>query len=370
MGLRTIVVDSDERLRDPAFVKAWQSLHHGSPMQSPAWLTTWWNVYGKAKPRKLCVAVVQDEHDKIVAVAPWYIHNQPLTGATLRMLGDGEVCSDYATIAVIPERRRQATAALADWLHQSAGKTWQKIHFASIDLGDASINALAAHLRAFRFEPQRVPNVGCSLVRLPDSWETYLSEISKNHRKRCRRWWRDYFETQRAKVVCAHEPAEINEHWQTLVQLHCGRRRDKQGDTAFNHAEFYQFHRQFIDLSIPTNLASLQTLFVDDKPVATEYLLLDADTVYCYQSGAVTRRHRDGYGNLSVLAVIRSAIENGFRHVDFLRGEEAYKSHWNGKTQAAIDFVVRAKNIVGLVDGWFHQAIDQARDIKSQLVGS
>ena len=92
--------------------------------------------------------------------------------------------------------------------------------------------------------------------------------------------------------------------------------------------------------------------------------------MYRYQSGSVTRRHRDGYGNLSVLAAIRSAIENGFRHVDFLRGEEAYKSHWNGKTQAAIDFVVHAKNIVGLVDGWFHQAIDQARDIKSQLVGS
>ena len=187
MGLRTIVIDSDERLRDPAFVKAWQILNKGSPMQSPAWLTTWWNVYGKEKSRKLCVVFVQDEHKKIVAVAPWYIHNQPLSGATLRMLGDGEVCSDYATIAIIPERRRQATAALADWLHQAAGKTWQKIHFASIDLGDASINALAAHLRAFRFEPQRVPNVGCSLVSLPDSWETYLSEISKNHRKRCRR---------------------------------------------------------------------------------------------------------------------------------------------------------------------------------------
>ena len=67
---------------------------------------------------------------------------------------------------------------------------------------------------------------------------------------------------------------------------------------------------------------------VDGAPVAAEYHLAGADTVYAYQSGIGPTQDCPSPGRLAHLATVRRAIAEGRRGFDFLRGDEAYKSHW------------------------------------------
>jgi CelD/BcsL family acetyltransferase involved in cellulose biosynthesis len=72
----------------------------------------------------------------------------------------------------------------------------------------------------------------------------------------------------------------------------------------------------------------LTTLDLDGEPAAAWYGFTFRDTVYFYQSGRDPRWERESLGLILMGAMIRRAIEQGYRRFDFLRGEDAYKRQW------------------------------------------
>ena len=67
---------------------------------------------------------------------------------------------------------------------------------------------------------------------------------------------------------------------------------------------------------------------LDGRPAAIEYDLIGGDTIYFYQSGIEPELAGDRPGWLGSIGSLRNAQRCGFRHFDFLRGDEAYKSSW------------------------------------------
>src|SRR5207253_10222047 len=89
---------------------AWSALLDESatnePTLSPAWLLTWWRVFGDCQGRRLCIACFEEE-GKLIGLAPflsrlsWYRRSVPFR--RLEPLGSGErsleaICSDYLGI--------------------------------------------------------------------------------------------------------------------------------------------------------------------------------------------------------------------------------------------------------------------------------
>ena len=82
----------------------------------------------------------------------------------------------------------------------------------------------------------------------------------------------------------------------------------------------------------------LNFLTVDEAPAASYINFLYGDRVMVYNSG---HAHED-YGGLSPGIVllawnIRHAIEQGYKHFDFLRGDEAYKYRMGGRDTAVMN---------------------------------
>ena len=72
----------------------------------------------------------------------------------------------------------------------------------------------------------------------------------------------------------------------------------------------------------------LHWLELDGSPVAAEYHLAGSGIVYAYQSGVAPESLAEEPGRLITLAVLRRAIRQGYRALDFLRGDEPYKAHF------------------------------------------
>ncbi len=185
----------------------WDQLSVPSPMQSHEWLSSWWECHD-SEGRELFVVTMR-EHGNLVGVAPWYIQCVRERRA-LRWLGDGHACSDHASLIVRATHATAVPAAMADLLLTHLRNEWLQLSLESIDIDDTHTHRFIESLqnqgcpKSLRREP------GSCYVDLPSTWNDYLMDISKNHRKRCRRWEKEFFQTRLRRRSCSHHTAGIS----------------------------------------------------------------------------------------------------------------------------------------------------------------
>src|SRR5437016_215149 len=91
------------------------------------------------------------------------------------------------------------------------------------------------------------------------------------------------------------------------------------------------------------------------------------DTVYPYQSGRDPRWERGRVGTVLMSLMIRRAIERGYRRLDFLRGEEAYKAEWTETARPCYEVVVFRAGWRGAVLRGFDWIARRVRGAGSRL---
>jgi CelD/BcsL family acetyltransferase involved in cellulose biosynthesis len=344
------------------FCSQWQRLPQRSPMQSPTWLIAWWQAFAGEGKQLQMVSVYDDQ--RLVGLAPWY-----LVGKRLRFMGDGVVCSDHADLAIADGYNDAVIIEIANWLACHAPTHWDFIKFDAVDEGEGPLGRVLQNLKSNGFAMHERATTGCWHVDLPRSWEEFLAALSKNHRKRCRRWMRSYFDCGRAEVTISSMDF-VESAWEEISELN-RQRRERVGDrSAFLDERFHTFHLTVLPRLIEQGRAELRQLRIDGEPVAAEYLLLDGTTIYCYQSGLRTVASADGYGNLSILALFRDAIERGYSRIDFLRGDEEYKSHWGAQRTGCLQLSVSGNSLNGSFNLALLKSHDWLRGLKTSLIGS
>lgn len=335
------------------YAEQWDRLSDGAPFRSWAWVSTWWKHYGPAdysQPRcdRLAVVCVFDESDTLVGVAPFYLHHCVSQGRVLRLLGDGEVCSDYLGLLCRPDMQDQVAESVARWLVENEGAgdslsgstdplPWDLLELTGIDFQDQPIRRLLWHLgeRGKTIHHRRGPN--CWRVDLPATWEEYLSTMSKNHRKRLRRSYKRTVDSGRAVLRTVECFEDLQKGIEILVDLHQRRRRAMGEPGCFASKPFNDFHCEVMPKLLSNGQLQLHWLELDGKPAAVEYGLTGGGVAYAYQSGIDPDASEENPGTLLTLLTLRRAIEQGFRAVDFMRGDETYKLHWKAAPRPQID---------------------------------
>ena len=342
--------------------QCWSNLAR-SPLEHPDWLLTWWNVFSLAEDgRTLFLVAVYDNDDTLVGISPLYRQN-----GILRLLGSGTICTDHQQL-IVGTDDPNTSLALIEWLCRRP-KDWNLLDLECIDR--FSPLELAIDSPAFEKSAlgRKTPFVGNCQVALPATWEEYLGQLSKNHRKRCRRWWRSYFESGRITTESTLNGWNEGIAFETLRELH-NQRRIEVGDSGFfesplraaflRHAYFALAERKQVEIS---------AIRLDGEVVAVEFELIGTDTIYAYQSciAMSAKEHSPFY--LSLLHRIRSAIESGKTEFDFMRGCEEYKSHWQATTTSTSRIRIRPKNRRGQFTHTSSIILDQSVNLVRQAVG-
>jgi CelD/BcsL family acetyltransferase involved in cellulose biosynthesis len=229
---------------------------------------------------------------------------------------------------------------------------WRQLRLEHVDIDEVAVSRFAAGLVANGCPVSMHEEPGSCYIELPDSWEKFLTLVSKNHRKRCRRWERDFFDTGRAVVTVSSTANDCRAVWRDLTSLHDARWRCLGKAGVFDDAAFRAFHERAIPALASTQQCGLRTLLFDGEPVAAEYVLQDESALFAYQSGMSVRGDLKSPGNLSIMAMIRDAIATGRRRVDLLRGAESYKFSWTAQRRPAQTFVIRRPSVTGHVGAW------------------
>jgi len=239
------------------------------------WLETWFDCFWQSNWILQSYAFYHDK--KLIALAPFYIKKEnafPFI-KTLHLVGQGEpeqtgVASEYGDILIKIGHEQEIYPQLVKLLTNMKFDTMAaRAIFSNSHIAKVMAALSGKHLTR-----------GFSQYYLPTDNFT-LQEVSKNTRSRIKRS-NNQFNQLHAETRWL-TINELNLLWSTLVEFHQSRWRRKGAHGAFLSNEFNQFHQTLIKNHKHSVAAS--AIFVNNKPIAIHYYLVDKDTYYFYQSG-------------------------------------------------------------------------------------
>ncbi|MCC6493539.1 MAG: GNAT family N-acetyltransferase [Pirellulales bacterium] len=322
------------------YQQAWDALAGDCVFRSYSWLTTWWRHYGQAHhQRRLAILLAfsqQSGGDRLVAVLPAYVDPSWRQGRVLRLMGDGEVCSDHAG-ALVTQSSDLTTGAIGAFAaHLIQRDDWDLIDFTAVDDDDAASAAIFQALALHECTVSRLLADRCWAIELPPTWEEYLGQLSKSHRKQLRQLERRVLDAGLGRWQLVQSSREFADAWTTLVDLHQRRRQSLNQPGCFASPTWAAFHWDVAQQLLAAGRLRLSTLQLGGAAIAAEYHLAGGRVTFAYQGGVEPRRLADEPGQLSTLCSLQHAIAEGHARFDLLRGDEPYKAHWRAAPRQAV----------------------------------
>ena len=287
------------------------------------WLRRWWDHYGEGA--ELFILKVADG-DGAVAYFPWQCRRSISAGRVLSFLGSGDVCSDYMTLIGRRADRKQWMKACVDWLTDR--DSWDMIDLTGAVQGDAAVETLVRMAEEANWSVGRRTTMSCWRLSLPETWDEYLSRLSKSHRKQLRRIIQRKLETG---DVVLREPADRNEFasaLERLIELHQARWEAVGEAGAFGRSEFRRFVEEIASTWFDEGHCRIFELIAGDATVAAEIHFTWDGISFAYQSGVDPEARSMQAGSMLNAAIIHRLISEGWNTLDFLRGDEPYKAHF------------------------------------------
>jgi CelD/BcsL family acetyltransferase involved in cellulose biosynthesis len=277
-----------------------------------AWQTEWLRAFGAGRPVRVLAAT--DATETLAGLLPLYEDAPGLW----RIVGGVDV-SDYLDLIAVPGREEEVWEALLQ--HRAAEPAAWHLRGIRADSATATRLPELAPAHGLRCAVEREER--CPVLRLPETWDTYLAGLSGKDRHELRRKMRKLeAELPDVRVRSVIAPAEMDAALTHFLRLH---RLSRTGKAKFMDERMERFFRVALGALARAGWARLWFLDSAEAPVASFICTEYGGSVGLYNSGFDPAHSRLAPGIVLLGHVIRDAIERRVPVFDFLRGEESYK---------------------------------------------
>jgi CelD/BcsL family acetyltransferase involved in cellulose biosynthesis len=309
----------------------WNELAGARVFHRWEWMFHWWQAFGLASHRQLAIVIVLDEAGRWAGIAPWYRSRSATRGRIIRQLASGEACSDFTSIAIRPGLEEPVTAALAKVI---VGRSEHRL-FRDVDLfeleghliDDPGMTSLHRYLAEERVRILEEEFCGTWRMRLAGTWEEFEAGIGRSFRRKTRKAT-DRLRSADITTAVANRRESLDSVWPIFVELHQKRRNGLGEAGCFADRRFEDFLRHATISLAEAGCARINMAWYNGSPFATNLEFVAGHDVYMYQTGLEPDLANLEPGHLIFALTIQKSIERGFRHFDFLRGDEPYKARW------------------------------------------
>ena len=199
-------------------------------------------------------------------------------------------------------------------------------------------------------------------MELPDDWETLLQSFSKNRRKKYRQLSRKL--ERKTELHQATDADSLREGLQILENLHTARWNSLGEEGCFGHTGFREHLQLMATEKLASQTLSLIWLTVQGQPIAADIGYYGDGGLFTYQGGVSPDHLHLEPGHAILKCQMELAMKRNAAFIDFLRGDEPYKAHFNAEKIDNIRYEIvhpgiRAKSI--------HSLLQVGRLVKSLL---
>ena len=296
---------------DPSHRLRWNSI-----FVLPGWLETWWQIFGSGAELYLC-AVRQGE--KIIGIAPLQVRN-----GTASIIGSADVC-DYLDFVAAPGMEIDFFSVLLDDLKQ---KGIHNLDLRALRPESTVLTSLVGIAQKQGHEVICHPDDVSLELDLPATWEEYLAILTAKQRHEVKRKLRRLSELGKVDYHSVKNSVAVPDAMNVFLKMFSESRKDK---ATFLTDRMKSFFRSLADTMAEVGLLRLGILELDTLPTAMVMCFDYNDCIYLYNSGYDPQYSHLSVGLLSKALCIKESIQEGKKRVDFLKGNEIYKSHLGGK---------------------------------------
>jgi CelD/BcsL family acetyltransferase involved in cellulose biosynthesis len=243
---------------------------------------------------------------------------------------EGVGCPDHLDIPAESGAELEAAVPLLEAL------SWDVVVLSGVAEAAPNVTRLSEAFASRGFAVRRTPLDACPYLDLPNSWDEYLASLRPTRRQTIRRKERK-LSRDHAVTISDYAPNRLEEGWARLRSLH---QRRWAGRGTLGDPQIDGLLRRFSSELAARGDLWLATLDLDGEPAAAWYGFAWRDTVYFYQGGRDPKWASRSVGLVLMAAMIRRAIERGYRRFDFLRGRDAYKFSWTSVERPIYEVVM------------------------------
>ena len=293
---------------------------------TPWWQKTWWDNFGEG----YCARILSvKEDDELLGIAPLMA-----SGGSLMFLGDKEL-SDYFDFIVPSQHVPRFYTALCEYLQ---GLEWETLEFDSVPHGSPTLEYLPQIARELGWNVEVEEEATTPSVSLPDTWEGFLSKLRKKDRHELRRKLRRLDREGRHRQYSAYDEGDPDDSMQRFFTLLRASSPDKE---EFLTPERERFFMHIARESASRDQFSLYFLEVGETEVAACICFDYGGAFLLYNSGYDPSYSRLSVGLLNKALSMRTAIEEGRKVFNFLKGNERYKYNLGGQDKAVFRLSIR-----------------------------
>jgi CelD/BcsL family acetyltransferase involved in cellulose biosynthesis len=284
----------------------WDQLVDGSPLPSP-FLRSWW-LTGTGLAQRRFVLVVAD--DRLLGGLALEERRQ-LGLPCLTMLSAGPLCPDHLDLLADEEHADAVVSGVAAWLRRPGMRL---IDLEGIHPDSRLIKALPGRVR-------REPLAGAPWAPLGADASAYIAARPPGFRRTL----------QRASSRLAADGVTHRINRGTSAVLALGVLRQLHTAQWGNRSRFLPSFDRFAAgcrLGTEFDEVAVHELTIGETVIAIIVTFEVAGRLSLYQSARLTERRWRNAPSVLLAAIITDACERGFAEVDFLRGDESYKSNF------------------------------------------
>ena len=178
----------------------------------------------------------------------------------------------------------------------------------------------------------------CPIIKLPNTFENYLLQLSKKNRHEIRRKIRK-FENNLEFEIVETDSNNVEEHlieFLRLMKLNPEKRN-------FLNQSRIEFMSRVIKYAILSNTGNLTFIKIKNEMVATSFEFKNNDKLFVYNSGYNDNYSEYSVGLLNHIYNIKNKVSK-YKFIDFLRGSEEYKYRIGCINQDLITIKIKSKS--------------------------
>lgn len=312
------------------------------PFLTFEWLTSWWKHFGKGRELKL---FTPENEGAVSLVVPAMYSKCKVLGSRrskVEFVASGD--SDYQGFIVTNFNEAARTLnRLIDDIMENANDADCVVF---MDVPEDSVTArLLEGIEGKGFRTSRSTTSQCPYVSLPDSYEIYTQTLGSNMRRNLKIWEKQALRDYRVEFVKYDKIGTVEEAMKIFFELHQKRQIAKGNWGVFSDDAKRSFHIDVANAFAEKGWLGLFFLKFNDKPVSAVYSYEYKQKLYAYLCGFDPEYARYRPGHLAFKNLIKYGIEKNLNELDFLRGDEEYKSRWRTRIRNNFEFRIPKRGL-------------------------
>lgn len=330
-----------------------------TPFLMSTWMFPWIETYCVSSDCKLIFLVVRNREARVIGFAPMVIRGSLTRGRHFTFVGSGRCCADYMTFPAAMGHESLVAHSLANWCLENE-PLWDRIELDGVEIDDRVIGEFSDYLESHGNQSEAIEILPSYRVPLPGSWDELLKSLSKNSRKKYRRQAKKLEGI--SQLHQATDDKSLRQGLEVLEALHTERWNSLGEGGCFSYPGFGDFLGAMAQEKFNTGMLSLIWMTVDGQPIAADIAYYSGDGIFTYQGGISQSHLHLEPGRAIIKSQIEVAMKRGATFIDFLRGDEPYKSRFDAQKINNVRYEIASRSLRGRM---FQLMIKTARLTKS-----